>query len=91
MQQTIEAVIAFCDAHGAIRLEVSYDEFVIEAVVTYAGTPLAFPTHAPTRDEILEADDGQQRLAGFLVRRYADKVATTGRDSLNIVRLRFDH
>lgn len=91
VQQTIEAVIAYCDAHGAIWLEVSYDEFVIEAVVTYAGTPLAFPTHAPTRDEILEADDGQQRLAGFLVRRYADKVATTGRDSLNIVRLRFDH
>ncbi len=91
VQQTIEAVIAYCDAHGAIWLEVSYDEFVIEAVVTYAGTPLAFPTHPPTRDEILEADDGQQRLAGFLVRRYADKVATTGRDSLNIVRLRFDH
>jgi len=91
VQQTIEAVIAYCDAHGAIWLEVSYDEFVIEAVVTYAGTPLAFPTHAPTRDEILEADDGQQRLAGFLVRRYADKVAATGRDSLNVVRLRFDH
>ena len=41
--------------------EVSYDEFVIEAVVTYAGTPLVFPTHAPTRDEILEADDGRDQ------------------------------
>ncbi|HET7882581.1 MAG TPA: solute carrier family 23 protein [Acetobacteraceae bacterium] len=91
MQQTIEAVIAFCNAHGVIRLEVSYDEFVIQAVVAYVGIPLVFPTHAPTRDEILEADDGQQRLAGFLVRRYADSVTTTARDSLNSVRLRFDH
>jgi NCS2 family nucleobase:cation symporter-2 len=91
VQQTIEAVIAFCGAHGAIRLEVSFDEFVIQAVVAYVGTPLVFPTHAPTRDEILEADDGQQRLAGFLVRRYADSVTTTARDSLNAVRLRFDH
>jgi xanthine permease XanP len=43
VQQTVEAVIDGCQVKGPIRLEVSYDEFMIDAVVTYAGAPLVFP------------------------------------------------
>ena len=43
VQQTIDAVIAFCDAKGPIRIDISYDEFVIDVVVTYDGAPLEFP------------------------------------------------
>ena len=81
VQQTIEAIITFCDAKGPIRLDISYDEFVIDAVVTYVGAPLEFPTQPPTKEEIIETDEGHRRLAGFLIRRYADRMeANTAND-----------
>jgi NCS2 family nucleobase:cation symporter-2 len=91
VQQTLEAVISACDAKGPIRLEVSYDEFVIEVVVTYDGAMLEFPTQPPTTAEILATDDSYLRLAGFLIRRHADRVRTTRRNDQTVLLLNFDH
>jgi xanthine permease XanP len=91
VQQTIDAVIASDVASGPIRLEISYDEFVIDVVMTYTGSSLEFPTQRPTNEEILESDDGHQRLAGFLVRRYADRMVAVERNDQIVVRLHFDH
>jgi xanthine permease XanP len=91
VQQTIDAVIAACDPSGPIRLDISYDEFVIDVVVIYDGAPLEFPAQPPTHEEIMETDVGHQRLAGFLIRRYADRMAATERHGQTVVRLHFDH
>jgi xanthine permease XanP len=91
VQQMIDAVIAFCDARGPIRVDISYDEFVIDVVVTYDGAPLEFPAQPPTHAEILETDDGHQRLAGFLIRRYADRMGVVDQSGQTVVRLHFDH
>jgi len=91
VQQTLEAVISACDAKEPIRLEVSYDEFVIEVVVTYDGAMLEFPTQPPTTAEILATDDSYLRLAGFLIRRHADRVRTTRRNDQTVLLLNFDH
>ena len=69
VQQAVEAVLDGCQVKGPIRIEVSYDEFIIDAVITYAGAPLEFPTQAPSAEEIVETEDGHRRLAGFLIRR----------------------
>ena len=76
---------------GPISLDISYDEFVIDAVVTYAGAPLEFPTQPPTKEEIMETDEGHRRLAGFLIRRYADRMEAHTANEETIVHLRFDH
>lgn len=91
IQQTIDAIVGFCSVKGPVRFEISYDEFVIEAVVSYDGIPMEFPTQAPTHDEIVETESGHLRLAGYLVRRYADRMTVTGSNGLTTVRLRFDH
>jgi xanthine permease XanP len=91
VQQTIDAVIAFCSPKGPIRLDISYDEFVIDAVVSYGGAPMEFPTQPPTREEILDTEGGHLRLAGFLIRRYADRMGVTGDNDQTVVRLHFDH
>jgi hypothetical protein len=52
---------------------------------------LEFPAEPPTHEEILETDRGQRLLAGFLIRRYADRTLLTGRDDQTVVRLDFDH
>jgi len=91
VQQTIEAIIAFCAARGPIKLHISYDEFVIDAVLAYDGAPLEFPTQPPTSEEIVETEQGARRLAGFLIRRFADRMRATRRNDQTVVYLHFDH
>jgi xanthine permease XanP len=91
IQQTVEAVIDACAVKGPIAIEISYDEFVIDAVVAYTGSPLEFPTQPPSREEILETEDGHRRLAGFLIRRHADRMDAGESGGQTVVRLHFDH
>jgi xanthine permease XanP len=91
VQQTIEAVNGAGAAVGPIRLVISYDEFVIDAVMTYQGTLLDFPMQPPSHDEIIETEDGHRRLAGFLIRRYADRMGAHEHDHQIELRLHFDH
>jgi xanthine permease XanP len=91
VQQTIEAVAAFCAPRGPISLDISYDEFVIEVLITYDGAPLEFPTQPPTKEEILETEDAHQRLAGFLIRGHADRMRASKRNDHTMVSLHFDH
>jgi NCS2 family nucleobase:cation symporter-2 len=91
LQQTVEAIIDACDVRGPIKLEVRYDEFVIDAIVTYAGAPLEFPTQPISPEEILETEDGHRRLSGFLIRRRADRMESAKSGEQTVVRLHFDH
>jgi xanthine permease XanP len=91
VQQAVEAAVEFANVSGPIEVQISFDEFVIEAVISYVGLPLQFPTAAPTQDELLESDDGPLRLSGFLVRRYADKITSASNNGLNEIKLHFDH
>jgi xanthine permease XanP len=91
VQQSVEAVIEFCGVKGPIVLDISYDEFVIDAVISYAGAPFEFPEQPPSKEEIIEADDGHRRLAGFLIRRYADRIVPTQSGGRTVIRLHFDH
>jgi NCS2 family nucleobase:cation symporter-2 len=91
VMQTVEAVIGFCDPTGPITLEISFDEFVIDVVVSYDGVPLELPTHAPSAEEVMETEDGHQRLAGFLIRQHADRIGVPKSREHAVVRLHFDH
>jgi xanthine permease XanP len=91
VQQTIELVYGSGVATGPLRLQISYDEFVISVVMSYQGKLLAFPTHAPSHDEIIETEEGHQRLAGFLIRSYADRVSAREENHQIELRLHFDH
>jgi xanthine permease XanP len=87
VQQTLEAIIAYCGAKGAIKLNLSFDEFVINAEIMYDGKPMEFPVQPPGKDELLDSEEGYPRLAGFLVRSYSDRRAAIKGG----VRLQFDH
>ncbi len=65
VQQTLEAIIAYCDAKGPIRLELSFDEFVIGADITYDGKLMEFAAVPPSKEELFDTEHGYPRLAGF--------------------------
>ena len=87
VQQTLEAIIAYCGAKGPIKLNLSFDEFVINAEIMYDGKPMEFPVQPPGKDELLDSEEGYPRLAGFLVRSYSDRRAAIKGG----IRLQFDH
>jgi NCS2 family nucleobase:cation symporter-2 len=87
VQQALEAAIAYYGAKGPIGIELSFDEFVVNADIVYDGRSMEFPNEPPSKEELLNSEESYSRLAGFLVRHYTDRrIATDGR-----VRLQFDH
>jgi NCS2 family nucleobase:cation symporter-2 len=54
VQQAIETLLGGGVATGPVKLAISFDEFVIEVVMSYRGVVLDLPMHPPSHDEIVE-------------------------------------
>jgi xanthine permease XanP len=87
--QALEAVKEFCAPSGPVRLEIGYDEFDIDARLSYAGKPIELAETAPTHDEIIASDDGSHRLAGFMIRHYTDRVSVKNEAGASTVEMHF--
>ena len=91
VQQAVEAIVEYCRPTGPIAVEISYDEFDIDVALTYPGRPLELTGQLPTQDEILETEEGVQRLAAFLIMQRSDKVKATADDGIATLALHFRH
>ena len=91
VQQAAEAIVENCQVSGPILVEIGYDEFDIDVTMTYPGNPLKLGGHLPTRDEILESEDGVGRLAAFLIAQRSDKVRATASGGIATLALHFRH
>jgi xanthine permease XanP len=91
LQQAVEAIAEFCQVKGPMRLDVSYDEFDIDAKLNYSGIPLELPEWPPSQDELLESADGPRRLSGYLVRRQADRARSATEHGATVLNLNFKH
>jgi len=91
LTQSIETIVEGCEPQGPLEVEATFDEFNLDIRVSYAGPPLELPDKRPTNEEIMESEEGQRRLAGFMLRRYADRVAATHRNGRSTILFHFDH
>lgn len=91
LTQSIETIVEGCEPQGALEVEATFDEFNLDIRVSYMGPPLALPDRRPTNEEIMESEEGQRKLAGFMLRRYADRVAATHRGTRSTILFHFDH
>jgi len=91
LHQSLETIVEGCDPQGSLEIAVSFDEFNLDVRVSYAGAPLELPEKRPTNEEIMESEEGQRRLAGFMLRRYADRVSATHRGGRSTILFHFDH
>ena len=92
---TVDQLIAAIQEHGQpsgpIRLDAAFDEFSVRVDVSYPGLVLPFPDQRPTLDAIVDSEDGVRQLAGYLLRRGADRIVTDTIDRRCRVRLFFEH
>ncbi len=59
---------------GVIELETLFNEFNFSVVLNYRGVAVPLAMHPPTHEEFLEQADGVLQMAGYLLRRLADRV-----------------
>jgi NCS2 family nucleobase:cation symporter-2 len=91
LAQSIEIITENCEPHSPLEITTSFDEFRVDIGVSYVGPPLELPDKRPSNEEIMETEEGHRRLAGFLLRRQADRVAATHKAGRSTVLFHFDH
>ena len=91
LAQSIEVVVDSCEPQGPLDIEASFDEFSLDVRVAYTGPPLELPEQRPSNEEIIASDAGQRRLAGFMLRRHADRVQAVHRAGRSTILFHFDH
>jgi xanthine permease XanP len=91
LAQSLEVIFDSCEPRGPVEVTATYDEFNVNLRVSYDGPPIELPDTRPTNDEIMDSEDGQRRLAGFMLRRYADRVVAAHRNGRSTILFHFDH
>lgn len=91
LAQSIETIIEGFDPRGPLRIEATFDEFNLDLRVSYEGPEFELPDRRPSNEEIMASEDGQRRLSGFMLRRFADRVQTTHKAGRSTVHFHFDH
>jgi xanthine permease XanP len=79
------------DPPDGVEVEASFDEFNLDVRVRYAGAPLPIPENKPTPREIMASEDGERLLAGYLLRRSADRLSSRQSGDAAEVTLHYDH
>jgi xanthine permease XanP len=89
--QLVEVVAENCWRSGPIVIEASFDEFNLDVRVSYQGDALEFPDRRPSNEQIRDSSDGARLLAGFMLRRNADRVRSESKNGKVVVHFHFDH
>lgn len=91
VSQAIETIKEFWQHGGPIRIDARFDEFNLDVQLVYRGDLIELPDRRPSDNEIIETEIGQRRLAGYMLRRNADRVASSQKGDESIVQFHFDH
>jgi xanthine permease XanP len=91
VQQAVEAIVEFCHISGPITVEISYDEFDIDAKLSYDGVAVELADRPPSHDELLETESGPRMLSGFLIRRQTDNAHSIVERGATVLKLHFKH
>jgi NCS2 family nucleobase:cation symporter-2 len=89
--QTLEVVFEQMREPSPVTVQATFDEYNLDVTISYAGEPIELSEKRPSDVEIVESEVGARRLAGYLIRRNADRVDTTTATIGAIIKLHFDH
>jgi xanthine permease XanP len=89
--QLLEVLVENYWRRGPFVIEASFDEFNLDVRVTYEGDVMEFADKRPSAEQIRESAEGVRLLAGFMLRRNADRVRSDAKDGRASVLFHFDH
>jgi xanthine permease XanP len=91
VSQAIETIQDVCHLAGSVQIDARFDEFNLDVQLAYHGDVMELPERRPTDKEIIETEEGHRRLAGYMLRRNADRVAATRKGDESVLQFHFDH
>jgi len=74
-----------------VVVEAVFDEYNLDISLTYEGEPIELSDKRPSDQEIRESEVGTSKLAGYLIRRNADRVNVIHTAAHATVKLHFEH
>jgi len=89
--QAFEAIRERFPEVQTIKIDTKFDEFNVDVQLTYMGELIEVPEKPPSANEIVETELGHLRLAGYMLRQNADRIAATRLGEEVIIRMHFDH
>lgn len=78
-------------AQGLVALTARFDEYNLDLDIRYRGRAIELSPRHPSPRELLEDPAAMDRVAGYLVRRYADKSFASQHGDECRVQLHFEH
>jgi xanthine permease XanP len=95
MQRAMFGVMQSLDVlehlQGDTEIEASFDEFNLDIRIRYAGAPMVIPELRPSPREIVTGEGGERLLAGYLLRRSADRISSRKSGERAELHLHYDH
>ncbi len=91
VNELLENLLVMKLVDGDMEIAASFDEYNLEIAVSYAGRPFPVEGDCPSPEELLADEDAALRLAGMLIRQYADRVCFSVREGRQHISLHFDH
>jgi NCS2 family nucleobase:cation symporter-2 len=89
--QLLDAIREHCWRQGPLTITASFDEFNLDVRISYEGEALEFPEQRPSNREIVANENGARLLAGFMLRRCADRLRSQWKDGKATVHLQYEH
>jgi NCS2 family nucleobase:cation symporter-2 len=89
--QTLEVVFDQDQESHPVVVEAVFDEYNLDISLTYEGEPIELSDKRPSDQEIRESEVGTSKLAGYLIRRNADRVNVIHTAAHATVKLHFEH
>lgn len=74
-----------------IKIHVSFDEFNLNIEIEYEGKRLILRDTKPTKESIVNEQEGPALLAGYLIQHISDDVSLTSKNNKELVIIHFDH
>jgi len=86
-----ELIVYHLLSSGPVKISVSFDEYNLDAQISYSGKLLPLPEKPPGEEEILNDPSLMTGLGGFLIRKHADTVSSSSLDGHSILKIHMDH
>jgi xanthine permease XanP len=59
--------------------------------IRYSGARLVIPERRPSTEDVVASEEGERLLAGYLLRRNADRISSRSWDERAEIYLHYDH
>jgi xanthine permease XanP len=89
--ELFEACVMAQLAKGDINVDVKFDEFNLDIIISYDGRALDLSAETPDIEEILDDEAALPRLSAEIIRRTVDRMKCEQKQGKTIMHIHLDH